>query len=308
MRALRMQSVWMLVLASVWLMSANLASGADAEWAKWLPKEAAFVWHYGGSEAQPEAFEKTAAFDAYFQSGLVPALKQAWAAVPCLMIKEEMLETTELTTEQLIAVGGELYRRGFTMSVCFPEADQAAWPYGLIMIPDAADHGPIVAAVAESLATAAKEKRAAAANKDLPKKKAKKRANVDDEPKADDDGDEEDEPVAPADSDILGFDTFQHNDRTVWCLHVRSGKAKMDWAWWQEGRDVMVYFGRPGVKAVIDKAASDGPLTALQSWQRAWPELEQPIAETSHIWCDVTRVIKRYGPIVLEAIREVRQT
>ena len=302
-RALRMQSVWMLVLASIWLMSANLASGADAEWAKWLPKEAAIVWHYAGSAAQAEAFEKTAAFDAYYRSGLIPAIQNIWVALPWESLKTGTnSDATELTVEQFIGLSSELFRRGFTVSVCFPDGDQEAWPYGLIMIPNAADHGQIVATVAESLAVAAKAKRAAAASKDLPKKKAKndkkaKKRDQADEPK--EDGDDDDDPVAPADSDILGFDKFQHNDRTVSCLHVRQGKSKMDWACWQEGRDLMVYFGRPGVKAVIDKAASDGPLTALQSWQRAWPELEQPIAETSHIWCDVTRVIKRYGPMVL---------
>ena len=47
---------------------------------------------------------------------------------------------------------------------------------------------------------------------------------------------------------------------------------------------------------MIDKVTNaEESLTTTRSWQRAWPELEQPIAESLHVWCDVTRLVKHYG-------------
>ena len=140
---LRVRTVWMWLLACGWLSSPSLASGADAEWAKFIPKEAAFVWHYGGSESQREAFEKTAAFEAYFQSGLVPAFKKFAAALPWEMMSVEVSEDlSKLATKHFMDVGGYVYQNGFTLAVCFPEDDRGAWPYQLIVIPDAGEARP----------------------------------------------------------------------------------------------------------------------------------------------------------------------
>src|SRR5690349_1494105 len=69
-----------LMLLGGWPAFSNCANGADAEWAKWLPKETAAVLYYAGSDAHRADFEKTAAFDAYYRSGLIPAFQKAWNA------------------------------------------------------------------------------------------------------------------------------------------------------------------------------------------------------------------------------------
>lgn len=314
--ALRLRAVWMLAFASGWLSLVGLASGADAEWAKLFPKEAAFVWHYGGSESQREAFEKTAAFEAFFQSGLVPTFKKFAAALPWESIKNELdiKVTGDLTLQQVIDIHGFLFQRGFTLAVCFPEDDRGSWPYQLAVIPEAGTQLPSIRAWAESAAAAELAKKAAAAKDDAIKKKDEKC----DEEKTDEDTDEplekllnsakakeiadklgEDEPsgAEPAEpAAIIGFDKIEYKGRTIYCLHCREGHAKVVWAFWQEGRDLMVYSGRPGIELVIDKMTNaEELLTTSRIWRRAWPELEQPIAESSHVWCDVTRFLKRYG-------------
>ena len=310
---LRLRAVWMLAFATGWLSLAGLASGADAEWAKWIPKEAAFVWHSSGSESQREAFEKTAAFEAYFQSGLVPTIKKFVAALPWEIIKDELaIEVhTDLTLQQVLDFYGFLYQRGFTLAVCFPEDDRGSWPYQLAVIPEAGIHGPGIGAWAEAMAAASLAKRAAAAaQEDAKPKKKDETADEADEPLdklvkpatakaiADNLGVDVDESAATETavlSATIGFDKFQHQGRTIYCLHRREGHAKVDWACWQEGRDLMVYAGRPGVEVVIDKVLRGEPITASRSWQRAWTELEHPIAETAHVWCDVARLLRRYG-------------
>lgn len=316
---LRPRAVWMLAFATGWLSVAGLASGADAEWAKWIPKEAAFVWHSGGGESQREAFEKTAAFEAYFQSGLVPTFKKFAAALPWEIIKNEMEinVTGDLTLQQVIDVYGFLYQRGFTLAVCFPEDDRGSWPYQLVVVPEAGTQLSSIAAWAESAAAAALAKKAAAVAKDETKTKDEK-CEEDEEKKAADDADDplnklllspkareiernlgSDDPAETALlAPIIGFDKIQYKGRTIHRLHCRDGHAKVVWAFWQEGRDLMVYSGRPSVELVIDKMTNaEESLTTSKSWQRAWPELEQPIAETSHVWCDVTRLLKRYGSV-----------
>ena len=315
---LRVRTVWIWLLACGWLSAPSLTTGADDEWAKSIPKEAAFVWHYGGGESQREAFEKTAAFEAYFQSGLVPTFKKFAAALPWEIIQNEMaMEVTgDLTLQQVIDVYGFLYQRGFTLAVCFPEDDRGSWPYQLVVIPEAGAHLSSIGTWAESAATAALAKKAAAAaNDDVePKKKAEKseveKAEEDtDEPVlkgvpgakakeiADNLGEgEASAGVTAALAPIIGFDRIQYKGRTIHRLHCRDGHAKVVWAFWQEGRDLMVYSGRPSVELVIDKVTNaEESLITSRSWQRAWPKLEQPIAETSHVWCDVARLLKRYG-------------
>ena len=322
--ALRLRAVGMLAFATGWLSLVGLASGADPDWAKFLPKESAFVWHYGGSESQREAFEKTAAFEAYFRSGLMPAFKKFAAELPWEIIKTQMdVETeAELPLQQIIDVYGDLYHRGFTLAVCLPEDNRGSWPYQMMVIPDAGTHAPRIGTWAESAAATSLAKRAAAAAKDDTKTKKKddkdkaEETEDDDEPLekvlksakakqiADNLGEEEDDSAATvtaALAPIIGFDKISHKGRTIYCLHRREGHAKVDWACWQEGRDLMVYFGRPGVELVIDKATNEGSLATTPSWQRAWPELEQPIAETSRVWCDVERLLKRYGSTTVVA-------
>ena len=315
---LRVRTVWIWLLACGWLSAPSLTTGADAEWAKSIPKEAAFVWHYGGGESQREAFEKTAAFEAYFQSGLVPTFKKFAAALPWEIIQNEMaMEVTgDLTLQQVIDVYGFLYQRGFTLAVCFPEDDRGSWPYQLVVIPEAGAHLSSIGTWAESAAAAALAKKAAAVKDDAELKKTDKK-NVKEKP-----DDEPDEPVdekllkpakakeiadnlgegeasagvTAALAPIIGFDRIQYKGRTIHRLHCRDGHAKVVWAFWQEGRDLMVYSGRPSVELVIDKVTNaEESLTATRCWQRAWPELEQPIAESSHVWCDVTRLVKHYG-------------
>ncbi|MBC7821515.1 MAG: hypothetical protein IAG10_31910 [Planctomycetaceae bacterium] len=317
--ALRLRAVWMLAFATGWLSLVGLASGADAEWAKLFPKEVAFVWHYGGSDSQREAFEKTAAFEAYFQSGLVPTFKKFVAALPWEIIKTEtgVEVDSDLTLQQIIDVYGYLFQRGFTLAVCLPEDNRGSWPYQLLVIPEAGMHVPSIGAWAESAAAASLAKKVAAVAKEDAETKKKDEKNEEEKSDDETDGPHEkfeklvqsaqaqeiernlgsDEPAANATlAPIIGFDKIPYKGRTIYCLHRREGNAKMDWACWQEGRDLMVYFGRPGVKFVIDKLTNaEESLTTSQSWQRAWPELEQPIAETSHVWCDVARLLKRYG-------------
>lgn len=314
--ALRVRTVWICLLACGLLSAPSLASGADPEWAKLLPKEAAFVWHYGGSESQREAFEKTAAFQAFFQSGLVPTFKKFAAALPWESIKNELdLEATgNLTLQQSIDVYGFVFQRGFTLAVCFPEDDRGSWPYRLAVIPEAGTHLPSISAWAESAAAASLAKKATAAKDDAKGKKKdenseQEKSDDTDEPlekelksaKAKEIADKlgEDEPSETETAEpaaIIGFDKIEYKGRTIYRLHCREGHAKVVWAFWQEGRDLMVYSGRPSIELVIDKMTNaEELLTTSRSWQRAWPELEQPIAESSHVWCDVTRLLKRYG-------------
>ncbi len=316
--ALRLRTVWMLTFATGWLSLAGLASGADAEWAKWLPKEAAFVWHYGGSGTQREAFEKTAAFEAYFQSGLIPTFKKFAAGLPWENIKDEFaIEVSgEMTLQQVIDVYGFVFQRGFTLAVCLPEDNRGSWPYQLVVIPEAGTHLPAIGAWAESAAAAALAKKTAATAQD--DQESKKKDDKSGEEKLDDETDEPLEKlpkpanaqeiadnlgegessaaVTAALAPIIGFDKIEYKGRSIHRLHCRDGHAKVVWAFWQEGRDLMVYSGRPSVELVIDKVTNaEESLTTSQSWQRAWPELDQPIAESSHVWCDVVRLLKRYG-------------
>ena len=319
--ALRPRAVWMLAFATGCLSLTGLASGADAEWAKLIPKEAAFVWHYSGSESQREAFEKTAAFEAYFQSGLVPTIKKFVAALPWESIKNELtIEVTgDLTLQQVIDVYGFLDQRGFTFAVCFPEDNRGSWPYQLAVIPEAGTYLPSIGAWAESAANASLAKKAAASAKDdaVTKKKDEKCDEDEGKKAADDTDDPLDELLQPLKAKeiernfgsddpaeaaalalIIGFDKIQYKGRTIYRLHRREGHAKVVSAFWQEGRDLLVYYGRPSVELVIDKMTNaEESLTTTRSWQRAWPELEQPIAETSHVWCNVTGLLKRYGSV-----------
>ncbi|MFM9960835.1 MAG: hypothetical protein ACKV2Q_06380 [Planctomycetaceae bacterium] len=321
--ALRMWAVWLLAFASGWWSLTGFASGADAEWAKRLPKETAFVWHYSGSEAQREAFEKTAAFEAYFQSGLVPAFKKLAAALPWKIITSELsIESSAgLTLPQVVDVYGFLYQRGFTLAACFPEDNRGSRPYQLMVVPGAgADLDRIAAWAEAAAATSLAKKEAAFANDDADAKP--KREKSDDEKtnheKPDDDSDEADEKLLkPAKAKeiadnlgedestetvtavlapITGFDKLEYKGRTISRLHCRDGHAKVVVAFWQEGEDLLVYSGRQNIEVVIDKMTNvEESLIVSRSWQRAWPELEQPIVETSHVWCDVVRLLKRYG-------------
>ncbi len=323
---LRTRTVWMWLLACGWLSSLSFANGADAEWAKSVPKEAAFVWHYGGSDSQREAFEKTAAFEAYCRSGLAAAFQKFAAALPWETITTELgVDVTSVPMPDLLVGGDYLYQRGFTLAVCFPENDRGSWPYQLLVIPESGMHAASVGAWAEALAAESNKQKAALSDQ---KEKAAKKPDEKIAEDADEKPDAEaDDPLrkillspkardiernlgndeaasSPQLMPIIGFDRFQHNERTIYCLHSRSGAAKMDWACWQEGRDLIVYWGRPGLKSVVDKASREGSITASRSWQRAWTELEQPIAETAHVWCDVARLLKRYGlsPALTEGI------
>lgn len=316
--ALRLRAVWMLAFLAGGLLSVEFASGADTAWAKLLPKESAFVWHYGGSELHGQAFEKTAAFEAFFQSGLIPTFKKLAVSLPWKIIADEFsVEVSgDLTLQQVIDFYGFLDQRGFTFAVCLPEDDRGSWPYQLLVIPEAGTHGPSIGAWAETTAAASLAKNAAASAKDDAKtKKNEKKNDEDDEPqekrlnpaKAKEIADKlgEDEPsdnettvLAP----ILGFDKIQYKGRTIYRLHCREGHAKVVLACWQEDRDLMVYSGRPNVEAVIDKVTNTEEwLTTSRSWKRDWPELEQPFAETSHAWCDVARLLQRYGSVSVVA-------
>lgn len=314
------RAVGMLLVAIGGMSLPSLARGDEAEWAKSIPKEAAFVWHYGGNGSQRDAFEQTAAFEAYHRTGLVSAFTKLLAVLPWeAMTVEASDDVSKLATKHFADVGSYLYQHGFTLAVCLPEGDRSAWSYQLIVIPDAGKHFASVGAWAEATAAASLAKRAAAfAQEDAKLKKKDGNSEEFDKEKADDDTDEplekllksakakeiadnlgkdeSAETVISVLAPIIGFDKFQHLDRTIYCLHSRSGAAKMDWACWQEGRDLIVYWGRPGMQSVIDKASREGSLISSRSWQRAWTELEQPIAETSHVWCDVARLLKRYGP------------
>lgn len=289
-------------LSSLWLSS--IARSEDHAWAKRLPKESAIVWHYGGSESQREAFEKTANFEAFYRSGLMSALQKAWAGISQESFSAQLMSDNDPETiKRVFEAAYQLYRRGFTTSVCFPDDDQDSWPYVLFMVPDAAQHAAAIGAWAEAETKSALAKRGAAA-KDQPQEKEERKPKV----RKDDDANDEDsvkeksedktksESVKPLPTNsVIGYETIVTPNRTIYCQHSRWGTAKMDWACWADGGDLLVYFGRPGVAANFDKAMRAGSLTSSPSWQRAWPELDQPIAETSRAWCDVTRLLKRYG-------------
>ena len=330
----RIRTIAVLLGLSSFMLS-SMARSDDLEWAKRLPKEAAIVWHYGGSESQREAFEKTANFDAFYHSGLVAGFQKVWSVRPLEgMLFQPASGDDQLTTKHIVEVSRQLYQHGFTMSVCLPEDDQGSWPYGLVIIPDAAEHAPSIGAWADALAKSSLAKRASAPvenisdkvvseDDDTPRQKKKSPKQARDKAQDEDNGEDVKPDAEPDDAandkpnegvpndfvkdrtdlmqllatdPVIGYETIGFKDRTIYCLHSRWGTAKMDWACWSEGRNLMVYFGRPGVTAIIDKAAAEGSVATSQSWQRAWPKLDQPIAETSRAWCDVARLLKRYGP------------
>ena len=293
----RIRTIAVLLGLSSFMLS-SMARSDDLKWAKRLPKEAAIVWHYGGSESQREAFEKTANFDAFYHSGLVAGFQKVWSVRPLEgMLFQPASGDDQLTTKHIVEVSRQLYQHGFTMSVCLPEDDQGSWPYGLFIIPDAAEHAPSIGAWADALAKSSLAKRASAPVENISDKVV---SEDDDKPNEgvpnDFVKDRTDLMQLLATDPVIGYETIGFKDRTIYCLHSRWGTAKMDWACWSEGRNLMVYFGRPGVTAIIDKAAAEGSVATSQSWQRAWPKLDQPIAETSRAWCDVARLLKRYGP------------
>lgn len=125
------------LFASFWC-SAHSVSAQERSWQKFLTDETVFVWSHAGTNRTSHAYEQTAAYDAYHNSGLSPAFTKLWDSIPWAQMMEVSDADTVFSMAQIGLAFDHLREHGVTIAVGLPDgAPLETPPFAVVIVPDA---------------------------------------------------------------------------------------------------------------------------------------------------------------------------
>ncbi len=228
-----------------------------------VTNEAVFVLNLSGSETTQGAFEKTASFQAFHQTGLASVANRFLAGLPWDQIPESM----DLGDSEPISLGdiglaaAFIARFGGTLAISVPDGDEAVGPYGTLVVHKGRDFlDPLTDLFRELI---------------------------------------EVENLTSDDKDKTWIETVESGQRTIYRIQQDTDGDFLTFAWWSEGEDLVLFVGLPEIEAVLEAAGKpEAQLVNSEVWKRVLPQPESEFAETNRVWVNTRKLLDHYGKLL----------
>ncbi len=284
--------VFLLAVANGTTVAQTLQHAADH--GSLLPRDAAVVFSFQGSEKTQSAYEQTASFRAFSETGVFGIWSDLTRQIPWDAISEG--SESDVTFEQVQFVFGHLARNGGAVAVCVPEGRDA----------DGSGVNSHVVLVVEKGAVFAEE---------FADWVRKVRAKNESTGEPDDVASGAVEGLALKEGTSDFVEETLIGGRRVFLAADESDPDSDDdtpaLAWWTHGESLLLCVGQVDLETMVP-ALHDQTLTLAgnRNWTESLPAVESRVAgprsefvETVRVWFDVQTLIDRFGddiPIPIE--------
>lgn len=261
---MRMEERMSRILMAVVVLSFVTAGSAAADTIDGLvTNEAAIVLKINGSDDTRAAYEQTASFEAFHQSGLADAFDRFLENLPWEIISDSMgLGDSEVVSLHDIRVAAAIISRfGGTLAISIPADDAMPVPYAMLVINKG---GAFTDALTDIFGRILSSENA-----------------------------DSNDAVKPE------IETINVGQRMIRRFNDQSIADSVTVAWWSESEDLVVYFGLPKIASILESA--EKPKTRLvnsEAWTRAVPQQTPAFTETVRLWVNTRKLLDHYGKLL----------